>query len=312
MEWLSKLPSPFSTPTKATHSTPSPASATAGDSVMAVAAIAFEDNAIAATTAAAVAAPAAPAAAGGTMSSPSLHVAPEKFFDLIQDGGVSWTHKKPNKFWVPEKSPHKIGYPKIYECGDLIFRKLQDSPSLFPKLQKGNSTRNRKIIMKFIFEMRTPYAKAEINATAFPSISEFVSKLPEQDLDDIYVLDQMALLARISTVYGGVNLDELQKPTANDRIRLFGIALSEDFLEDLRLLVDRKKRKRHEIDSPEFSSDAVFARFQMAFNNDEITIQHPNEWAPAVVKYSDWSDIDPNDENRINVLRTPAQMKLIF
>ena len=239
MEWLGKLHSPFSTPTKATSSTPSPAGATAGDSVMAAAAIAAEANAIAATTAPAVAASAA-SAAGGTMSSPSLHVAPENFFELIQDGGVSWTDKKPNKFWVPEKSPHKIGYPKIYECGDLIFRKLQDSPSLFTKLQKGkgNSTRNRKIIMKFTFEMCTPYAKAEINATAFPSISEFVSKLPEQDLDDIYVLDQMALLAHISTVYGRVNLDELQKPTANDRIRLFGIALSEDFLEDLRLLVD--------------------------------------------------------------------------
>ena len=232
MPWPS-LPSiimsPFSSPTRAEQTnTQSPAVATAAHSAIFAAAISAEAAAIGACT---------------TLSSPSLHVAPNKFFLLIQDGGRSWTDTKPNKYWVPEKSTDKIGYPIIYECGDLVFRLLQEAPALFPKLQKGqkgNATRQRKAIMKFIFEMRTSYPKAQINEIAFPGILECVSELPDQDLEEVFVLDQMHLLRRISTVFGGDNIEELQKSKANDRIRLFGIALSEDFLEDLRLLVDRK------------------------------------------------------------------------
>ena len=60
--------------------------------------------------------------------------------------------------------------------------------------------------------------------------------------DQVFILDQKDLMIRIKSAYGENRMDDLIKPTANDRIRLFGILLSEDFLDDLRCLVDRRKR----------------------------------------------------------------------
>jgi len=249
-----------------------------------------------------------------TLSSPSLHVDGTEFFSLIQDKGIPFVNRKPTKHWAPDKSPHKIGYPGIYDCGDKIYRNLLAAPSLFPKIAKGNATRIRKTIMKFIFEMRTSYKRDQINSTAFPGrIAEYVANMPEVSVDqDVFILDQLALVTRIRTVFGETTSEEAAKPTANDRLRVFGILLSEDFLDDLRCLVDKRKRRRHEIDSPEFSTDAVYARVQLAFNNDDLEIGNPTEWEEAIEKYPNWSDLDPNDESRIKVPRTGPQMKWIF
>ena len=89
-----------------------------------------------------------------TLSSPSLYVDSLKFFQLIQDAGTAYTStRKPTKHWKPEKSPHKISYPKIYECGDTLFKNLSAASSLFPKIHKANPTRTRQNIMKVNFQL---------------------------------------------------------------------------------------------------------------------------------------------------------------
>jgi hypothetical protein len=131
-------------------------------------------------------------------------------------------------------------------------------------------------------------------------------------VNEVFVLDQMVLLRRLETVLGGKTDNEEKKPTANDQICLFGILLSEDFLDDTTLLLDRKKRRRHELDSTEFSADAVYARLQIAFNNEVLNIEHPLEWETFFETHPEWMDLDPNDSKRIGLMRNGSQMKWMF
>ena len=74
-----------------------------------------------------------------------------------------------------------------------------------------------------------------------------------------------------------------------------------------------KLKGRHEIDNPEFLHDIIiFTRLQLAFNNNELIIKHPNEWATALDKYPTWADLNPNDEECISVQRTVAQLQWIY
>ena len=103
-----------------------------------------------------------------------------------------------------------------------------------------------------------------------------------------------------------------KKPAANDWVHFFGIALSEEYMDDLWMIIDKKKHGRHEIDNPEFSHDAIYARLQLAFNNDELIIEHPDEQESAFDKFPTWVDLNPNDQVHINVQRTVPQLQWIY
>ena len=94
------------------------------------------------------------------------------------------------------------------------------------------------------------YERDSINAISFPFEFKYVQKLPEH-VKTVYLLDQRLLLERLHIQFGDETIEDLMKPTADDRIRLFSILLSEEFDEDLRLLVDKKKRNCHELDNSE-------------------------------------------------------------
>ena len=78
------------------------------------------------------------------------------------------------------------------------------------------------------------------SATSFPFEFKHVQELPEH-VKWMHILNQKLLLQRLHIQFGAETIEDKMKPTADDRIKLFAILLSEEFDEDLRLLVDRKR-----------------------------------------------------------------------
>ena len=112
--------------------------------------------------------------------------------------------------------------------------------TLFPKLLQARKLyRIRQGVMQHIFQLRNVYERDSINAISFPFEFKYVQKLPEH-VKTVYLLDQRLLLERLHIQFGDETIEDLMKPTADDRIRLFAILLSGEFDEDL--LLTRKRQ----------------------------------------------------------------------
>ena len=62
---------------------------------------------------------------------------------------------------------------------------------------------------------------------------------------------------------------DLKKPCVNDRIRVIGICLHEDFRDRLGLLIG-STQNRPELDDPGYNKDALFAEMAIKFNDPEL------------------------------------------
>ena len=86
---------------------------------------------------------------------------------------------------------------------------------------------------------------------------------------------------------------QLKKPCKNDRIRVIGICLHEDFCDRLGLLIGLTQN-RPELDDPGYNKDALFAEMAIKFNDPELKIPHSAKWKDAEGELSSYDLLDPN------------------
>jgi hypothetical protein len=239
------------------------------------------------------------------------------FFNFVQDPGIDMTEEEIQNT-KSRKNRHFKHLNKWYSgihdlCGKL-YDVYEGNPEVFPKLGKSKTNQVKKMC-KWVLTKRLNISRADVNKIVEPSITPYI-QASGSEITNFFVLGQAEILRLALQEWSGESLKDKQKPTDNDRIRVMGILFSEDFRDDIGILLESAKSDRQGVDDPKLSQSAVFTRLHNSFSDVDVIVEHPDNWDREETKEKIgeevWKCYDPNDEERIKVPREKAQMKYIF
>ena len=134
----------------------------------------------------------------------------------------------------------------------------------------------------------------------------------ETEVDKVFhSLDQKSLLRWAYSKWGMESIMELKKPRINDRLRVIGLCLHEDFRERVGLLLGQTQN-RSQLDDPGHAKDVVYAELAVKFNDDDFKVSHPTNWKNAETELSKYYLFDPNDPEVFRVPRDRHDMEKLF
>ena len=237
-----------------------------------------------------------------------LYLDHDEYTKLLQDHGSpseSGPAKCPNK--VFELKGHR--YKNIWKLADILMKlyavkKWHGAPK--------NTSNMRRYIATFVVTHRNPVMKGDINSLVHSKELMAISQACNSENDTtFYYLDQKSVLRWAYSKWGMENIAELKKPRVNDRLRLIGLCLHEEFREHIGLLTGLSQN-RTQLDDPGYSKDALFAEMTIKFNDSEFIVSHPTNWKNAEDELSSYALLDPNAVEVFRVLRDHSDLDKIF
>jgi hypothetical protein len=162
-------------------------------------------------------------------------------------------------------------------------------------------------ILRTAKDLGTGWEKAPKNTTQIKEkIVERIISLRKQREDGAYFLDQCTFVHMFQSVWGSNSVD--QTPCPNDRIRIFGIMMTiPTFKPHFQRLCDGITT-RAQLDSSELSINQIYVDLALAFNNEEIVINLPED----AYDLKNISLLNPNDESRISIERDRKYLYLFL
>ena len=128
-------------------------------------------------------------------------------------------------------------------------------------------------------------------------IVERLLAMRELNVRGDYTLNQSVIIHTFHSIWGGNNIDGA--PHHNDRLRLFGILMSKpDFREHIERLTEGVN-SRAALDNPSLSLKQIFVEAALAFNNEDIIVDMPDE----SMDLEHVGLLNPNDQSRIGSQR---------
>ena len=128
-------------------------------------------------------------------------------------------------------------------------------------------------------------------------IVERLLALRQRGPDNKFVLEQTSIVLFLKQIWGKDSISLAPHP--NDRVRLYGIVMAiPEFRFALQRLCDGVTN-RDELDNPELSLKQIFVEVALAFNNEEVEVNFPDEAYDLEYIHL----LDPNDEDRIVIQR---------
>ena len=152
--------------------------------------------------------------------------------------------------------------------------------------------------MKEDKELGKGWDKVPKNSTQVKEkIVERLINLRKQTEDGAYNLKQAYFIQILETVWGNKAVDATQH--YNDRLRLFGILLTQPQFRPMIQRLSDGVADRSSLDDPELSLKQLFMELALAFNNDDIELTLPD----AAYDLDNVNSLDPNDNSRITIQR---------
>ena len=228
---------------------------------------------------------------------------------LLQDHGSasdSGPARCPNK--VFEYKGHR--YKDIYNLADSL-KKLYDTKKWHGAPR--NSTHMRRYIATYIVTHRNPVKKGDINLLAHSKeLVEMAQASTTSENDTtFYSLEQKTILRWAYSKWGMESIAELKKPRINDRLRVIGICLHEDFRDRIGLLMGTTQN-RSQLDDPGYSKDTLYAEMALKFNDSDFVISHPTKWNEAEDELVSYDFFDPNANEVFRVTRDHNDIDKIY
>jgi hypothetical protein len=103
------------------------------------------------------------------------------------------------------------------------------------------------------------------------------------------------------------------QPTANDKIRLVGILLSEEYSLDYDIILGNyfATGNRADIDNPAMRTKEAWARIAFGFSNNNYTVSNPRMWETAMDKPG-FDDLNPNDQSCFTIGRDGKWLTTLY
>jgi hypothetical protein len=225
----------------------------------------------------------------------------EEHTNLLQDHGTpieDGPTKCPNK--VFQFKGHR--YKDIWKLADML-KKLHETKKWHGAPRNGSNL--RKHIAAHIVTHRNPVKKGDVSV--FGHSKELVaiaqaSSSADETASLFYSLEQKAVLRWAYSKWGMESMTELKKPRTNDRLRVTGVSLHEDFRDRIGLLLGTTQT-RSESDDPGHAKNALFAEMAIKFNDPEFKTCHPVKWKDAEDELASYDQLDPNAAEVFRVIR---------
>ena len=153
-------------------------------------------------------------------------------------------------------------------------------------------------IMRSMQELDEGWMKLPKNPTQIKEkIVSTIMALRSQQDDGRYYLSQDRFLNNMQNVWGATAVDVT--PHANDRVRLFGIIMTEPRMRPYLERLCDGITSLEQLDSPSLSIPQIFADIRLAFNNEEVVVTFPD----LANDLENIDLLDPNDPSRISIDR---------
>ena len=241
------------------------------------------------------------------LSNEELYTDQTEYTKLLQDHGSAsddGATRCPNKTFEYQNTR----YRDIWELANRLknlyaAKKWSNIPS--------NATFFRRYIATYIVTHRHPVKSGDVcHLSHSKELVELVHA--ETDVSKVfYSLDQKSLLRWAYSKWGMEPIAELKKPRINDRLRVIGLCLHEDFRDRVGLLLGQTQN-RSQLDDPGHAKDVVYAELAVKFNDRDFKVRHPANWKNAENELSTYSLFDPNDLEVFRVPRDRHDMDKLF
>ena len=233
------------------------------------------------------------------------------YFSLLQDPGFEVkTNKRPKKCYINEDkiTGKTLAYNNIYTLALSYYDILWKHKETFQKLPKNKSAVIQKIC-KFIFDNRALEGFADIQDQSILNLIEEVMKSTNKDEPPqrVYLYDQDYLFSKLYNIWCPLGI-ERKETTQNDKLRVFGIMLSNEMRDEMGSLSRGKSTTRDDLDNPELRVSKIYKKFALAFNDENVVIQHPEHYG----ELQNANTMDPNELSRINIKRDGVWVQKVF
>jgi predicted DNA-binding protein YlxM (UPF0122 family) len=174
---------------------------------------------------------------------------PVTYFSLLQDHGSTPTAKQAQimKSKPKSKVPKRIKFADklfqgLYELGLKLYDHYKLRQELFKQLTDHRSNAVHALGM-FIVQRRYSRAKTMVHESTEGEFMSLMNDDRYEHVDMFYFLPQRDVLGFALSKWSGTTLKDKMKYTDDDKIRVVGIALSEDMKDHLKYLLNGSDRK---------------------------------------------------------------------
>ena len=240
----------------------------------------------------------------------ALLIDAKKYHSLLQDQGFELKEKKrPKKCYVETDTVNKKvrAYSDIYTLAASLYDILNKYKNTFEKLPKNKSSVINKIC-KFIYDNRHLVGFADIQDQRIldlMKVDDTGSDLKNPEY--VYLYEQKHLFAKLYNIWCPIGI-ERKETTVNDKLRVFGIMLSNDYRDEMSNLSKGKGSTRDELDNPELRVSKIFEAFSKAFNDKKFHIEHPVNYE----KLAGAQKMNPNEKARIEIERDGKWFRKVY
>jgi len=199
----------------------------------------------------------------------------------------------------------------LYELGSKLYDHYKLRPELFKQLTDHRSNAVHALGM-FIVQRRYSRAKTMVHESTEGEFMSLMNNDRYEHVDMFYFLPQRDVLGFALSKWSGTTLKDKMKYTDDDKIRVVGIALSEDMKDHLKYLLNGSDRKgRLTIDQWRGQQRVAYTLLHQKFIDYEVKITLPDAWSSEETKdeverclgdgwYEKFS-FDPNNRSRIEL-----------
>jgi hypothetical protein len=199
----------------------------------------------------------------------------------------------------------------LYELGSKLYDHYKLRPELFKQLTDHRSNAVHALGM-FIVQRRYSRAKTMVHESTEGEFMSLMNNDRYEHVDMFYFLPQRDVLGFALSKWSGTTLKDKMKYTDDDKIRVVGIALSEDMKDHLKYLLNGSDRKGWlTIDQWRGQQRVAYTLLHQKFIDYEVKITLPDEWSSEETKDEverclgdDWNKkflFDPNNRTRIDL-----------
>ena len=265
------------------------------------------------------------------LSDNALFIDNELFLMLINDVGCPNIDAKTGKKCMrkPQKTHHKKADDRMHrntwKLGHDLYqahRCRTDIIARFDDNSTSNPSRDIERACKWLLGNQSSVGISDANAASHLGICQCKEKLLASGVADstAYALSQKVILCNTYQQRGAQTISN-KEPAPNSSMRSFGIALLQEYRDDLNLLTDNRAASRQALDSCSSDKRVTCEKLGLLMCNKDVVKTHPPGWLEAMLPKNNnpnalcnqmRGDLNPNDKEDIDNSRSSKEIELMW
>ena len=236
----------------------------------------------------------------------SIMLPMEVYFPLLQDRGQEISKKKrPKNMFIPKTANMNrasLGYVRLHELSTKLYDIMKDNADTFCRIPKNKCNVITRIA-RWLYDNREEKSLSVIDD---PDLIQFIEDQNLKSTDDnvtYFVYDQKYVFQKMHDAWCTQGIEK-EQVCLNDRLRIFGILLSQEHRDDINRITSGVQ-SREELDNPSLQVKETWNRIAKSFNSPQVRVSHPDKYEDI----TNYQIFDPNELERVAIPRDGVWIK---